>query len=208
MGDSLRLDHVRLARPDGAVLIQDANAGCDPAIAWRWSARMGSASAPCCAPFAGIWRFGQGRRRGAGAHATVILVAAAVPADRTLREVVSIPSPAGAFPTTRSRGCCDWSTWARRESTSMSMSTGSSAFGRRATALALARAFLIEPTGSSSTRPPRSREESEARLLQAVPRAPSERAIVSIETGRAREVPQPSLVAHAGRWRSGAREAA
>ena len=146
MGDSLRLDHVRLARPDGAVLIQDANAELRPGDRVALVGPMGSGKRTLLRAVAGIWRFGKGVVEVPEHTRTVILSQRPYLPIGTLREVVSYPEPAGAFPDDKIREVLrlvDLGALANRldehEHWQQRLSGGEQQ------RLALARAFLIEP---------------------------------------------------------------
>lgn len=194
LGETLRLDHVRLARPDGAVLIQDANAELRPGDRVALVGAMGSGKRTLLRAIAGIWRFGKGVIEVPEHTRTLILSQRPHLPIGTLREAVSYPEPAGTFPDDEIREVLrlvdlgalenrldETEHWQQRLS------------GGEQQRLALARAFLIEPDwifldeATSGLD-----EESEARVYklfrERLPRA----AIVSI-------VDRPALAKYHGR---------
>jgi putative ATP-binding cassette transporter len=103
MGGSLRLDHVRLARPDGGVLIEDANAELRPGDRVALVGPMGSGKRTLLRAIAGIWRFGKGVIEVPDHTRTLILSQRPHLPIGTLREVISYPEPAGTFSDDRIR---------------------------------------------------------------------------------------------------------
>ncbi len=94
---SLRLDHVRIARPDGAVLIQDANAELRPGDRVALVGPTGSGKRTLLRAIAGIWRFGKGVIEVPDHTRTLILSQRPHLPIGTLREVISYPEPVGTF---------------------------------------------------------------------------------------------------------------
>jgi putative ATP-binding cassette transporter len=146
LGGSLRLDHVRLARPDGAVLIEDANAELRPGDRVALVGPMGSGKRTLLRAIAGIWRFGKGIIEVPAHTRTLILSQRPHLPIGTLREVVSYPEPAGTFPDERIREVLrllDLGALADRLDETEHWQQHLS--GGEQQRLALARAFLIEP---------------------------------------------------------------
>jgi len=97
MGSALRLDGVRLARPDGTVLIQNATAELQPGDHVALVGPGGSGKRTLLRAIAGIWRFGKGVIEVPDHTRKVILSQRSHLPIATLREVISYPEPAGTF---------------------------------------------------------------------------------------------------------------
>jgi len=146
IGSTLRLDHVRLARPDGAVLIQDANAELRPGDRVALVGPMGSGKRTLLRAIAGIWRFGKGVIEVPDRTRTLILSQRPHLPIGTLREVISYPEPAGTFPDDEIRevmGLLDLRSLENRLDETEHWQQHLS--GGEQQRLALARTFLIKP---------------------------------------------------------------
>jgi putative ATP-binding cassette transporter len=196
MGDALRLDHVRLVRPDGAVLIEDANAELRPGDRVALVGPMGSGKRTLLRAIAGIWRFGKGVIEVPEHTRTLILSQRSHLPIGTLREVISYPEPAGTFPDDKIREVLRLlelrSLENRLDETEHWQQQLSGGEQQR---LALARAFLVQPDwlfldeATSGLD-----EESEARVYQLFRERLPSAAIVSIAD-------RPALAQyHSRRW--------
>ena len=91
----LRLDHVRLTRPDGRVLIEDANAVIHRGDTVALVGPTGAGKRTLLRAIAGIWRFGKGRI--AVPHRALFLPERPYLPIGTLREAVAYPADRDAF---------------------------------------------------------------------------------------------------------------
>ena len=145
-GSALRLDGVRLARPDGAVLIQSATAELRPGDRVALVGPGGSGKRTLLRAIAGIWRFGKGVIEVPDHTRKLILSQRSHLPIATLREAISYPEPAGTFSDHDIRevmGLLDLGSLENRlDETAHWQQLLSGGEQQR---LALARAFLIQP---------------------------------------------------------------
>ena len=98
---ALRLSHVRLTRPDGRVLLEDANAVIQPGDHVALLGPSGAGKRTLLRAIAGIWRFGRGRVELPQEASTMFLSQRPYLPIGTLRAVLSYPAPEGTFPDDR-----------------------------------------------------------------------------------------------------------
>jgi len=94
----LRLDHVRLNRPDGAVLMEDVDVAIKPGDRIALLGPSGAGKRTLLRAIAGIWRFGYGRIELPEATRTAFLWERPYFPLGTLRVALSYPSPETTFP--------------------------------------------------------------------------------------------------------------
>ncbi len=100
---ALRLSHVRLSRPDGRVLVDDANAVIKLGDHVALIGASGAGKRTLLRAIAGIWRFGQGRIDLPEEASTMFLGQRPYLPIGTLRAVLAYPAPENTFPDTRMR---------------------------------------------------------------------------------------------------------
>jgi putative ATP-binding cassette transporter len=95
---AIRLERLRLTRPDGQLLIGDVSAAIAPGERIALVGPTGSGKRTLLRAIAGIWRFGSGRiEMPAGTHAMFLPQRPHLPIG-TLRAAISYPAAEGAFP--------------------------------------------------------------------------------------------------------------
>jgi len=94
---AIRIDHLRLTRPDGQLLLEDASAVIAPGDGIALVGPTGSGKRTLLRAIAGIWRFGSGRiEMPAHTRAAFLPGRPHLPIG-TLRAAISYPSAEGAF---------------------------------------------------------------------------------------------------------------
>jgi putative ATP-binding cassette transporter len=93
----IRIEHLRLTRPDGHVLIEDADAVIAPGDRVALVGPTGSGKRTLLRAIAGIWRFGRGRVAMPAHTRAVFLPQRPHLPIGTLRAAISYPSAEGAF---------------------------------------------------------------------------------------------------------------
>lgn len=101
--DALRLEDVRLSRPDGTVLIEHADATIQPGERVVVFGPTGSGKRMLLRAVAGIWRFGKGRIQLPRGARTLVLPERPYLPIGTLREAVSYPEPPETYSEERTR---------------------------------------------------------------------------------------------------------
>jgi putative ATP-binding cassette transporter len=97
----LRLNHLRLTRPDGRVLVEDANAVIRLGDHVALLGPSGAGKRTLLRAIAGIWRFGQGHIELPAETQTIFLNQRPYLPIGTLRAALSYPAPEGTFPDDR-----------------------------------------------------------------------------------------------------------
>jgi len=93
----IRIEHLRLTRPDGQVMIEDADAVIAPGDSVALVGPTGSGKRTLLRAIAGIWRFGRGRVALPANTRTAFLPQRPHLPIGTLRAAISYPSAEGAF---------------------------------------------------------------------------------------------------------------